>query len=159
MDPHLRLQNGHSAATIMAHHLVPPQGRRVLWRASEGAGTARRQLLRVIGFAKSVVAMARRGYCAAQTSEENRSMTVLEIEGRPKRRSKSNGDARPTFVSAGQFARHIGCVRSYLDKLLEQGVLERRDRPLALSFLQASSRPSQVSGKVFNPISSNHDLR
>jgi hypothetical protein len=30
---------------------------------------------------------------------------------------------------------------------------------LALSFLQASSRPSQVSGKVFNPISSNHDLR
>src|SRR5215470_7748021 len=31
--------------------------------------------------------------------------------------------------------------------------------PLALSFLQASSRPSQVSGKVFNPISSNHDLR
>src|SRR5215831_17439204 len=32
-------------------------------------------------------------------------------------------------------------------------------RPLALSFLPASSNASQVSGKVLYPISSNHDLR
>src|SRR5215468_12391056 len=32
-------------------------------------------------------------------------------------------------------------------------------RPLALSFLPASSRTSHESGKPFNPISSNHDLR
>src|SRR6516165_12069294 len=32
-------------------------------------------------------------------------------------------------------------------------------RPLALSFLPASSNASQVSGKALYPISSNHDLR
>jgi hypothetical protein len=58
----------------------------------------------------------------------NFAMTILEIGSQqPKRRSKSNGDARAVLVSAVQMAKHLGCVRSYLDKLLEQGVLERRD--------------------------------
>ncbi|WP_425115076.1 hypothetical protein [Bradyrhizobium sp.] len=55
-------------------------------------------------------------------------MTILEIGGQqPKRRGKSNGDARaPVLVTAGALATHLSCVRSYVAKLTDQGVLVRR---------------------------------
>jgi hypothetical protein len=48
--------------------------------------------------------------------------TSTEVSSRKQR----NGDARPGLVTAGALAVHLSCVRSYVAKLVDQGVLERR---------------------------------
>ena len=52
---------------------------------------------------------------------------VTTHDDRPKRSNgaKRNGAAR-VLVSACALAAHLSCVRSYIAKLVEQGVIERR---------------------------------
>ena len=52
---------------------------------------------------------------------------VLTHDDRPKRSNgaKRNGPAR-VLVSGRALAVHLSCVRSYVQKLVEQGVIERR---------------------------------
>jgi len=56
-------------------------------------------------------------------------MTATARDDRAKRSNgaKRNGDARPVLVSGNALAEHLCCVRSYVQKLVQQGVLERRD--------------------------------
>jgi hypothetical protein len=55
-------------------------------------------------------------------------MTVLTThDDRPKRSNgaKRNGVAR-VLVTAGALSEHLSCVRSYITKLVDQGILEPR---------------------------------
>ena len=87
---------------------------------------------RVIRFAKSVVAVPRcwllRSWSMLARHGDGDVMTVLTTHNdRPERSdgAKRNGAAR-VLVIAGALAAHLSCVRSYIAKLVDQGILERR---------------------------------
>ena len=55
-------------------------------------------------------------------------MTELATHDRaPPKPKRGSGAARPVLVSASALATHLSCVRSYVKKLVDQGVIERRD--------------------------------
>jgi hypothetical protein len=79
-------------------------------------------------------------------------VTVLTTHDEAKRRS--NGTARPVLVTASALATHLCCVRPYINKLVDQGVIERRDdgkfdqdvcRAKYLTHLRAERRQSPRS--------------
>jgi hypothetical protein len=87
---------------------------------------------RVIRFAKSVVAVPRcwllRSWSMLARHGDGDVMTVLTTHNDRQERSngaKRNGAAR-VLVTAGALAAHLSCVRSYIAKLVDQGILERR---------------------------------
>jgi hypothetical protein len=105
---------------------------RVLWACGSMRGNAGRCPFRVIRFAKSVVAAPRcwllRSWSMLARHGDGDVMTVLTTHNdRPERSNgaKRNGAAR-VLVTAGALAAHLSCVRSYIAKLVDQGILERR---------------------------------
>lgn len=64
-------------------------------------------------------------YASPPQQRRMTAVTVLTTHEEPKRRS--NGAARPVLVSARALAAHLCCVPSYVNKLVDQGVLTRRD--------------------------------
>jgi hypothetical protein len=96
------------------------------------AGNAGPCPFRVIRFANSVVAVPRcwllRYWSMLARHGDGDVMTVLTTHNdRPERSNgaKRNGAAR-VLVTAGALAAHLSCVSSYIAKLVDQGILERR---------------------------------
>jgi hypothetical protein len=122
----------HHASGQRRHQPRCATASRVLWGRVFVRGNAGPCPFRVIRFAKSVVAVPRcwllRSWSMLARHGDGDVMTVLTTHNdRPERSdgAKRNGAAR-VLVIAGALAAHLSCVRSYIAKLVDQGILERR---------------------------------